>query len=52
MKKKYIEYFLRLEIPIIILTFIGAIMNNFWIMLVSMAINCIIQFIQWDRNSK
>jgi len=52
MKKKYIEYFLRLEIPIIILTFIGAIMNNFWIMLISMAINCIIQFIQWDRNSK
>lgn len=52
MKKKYTDIFLRLEIPIVILTLIGAIMNNFWIMLISMAINCIIQFIQWDRNNK
>ena len=48
MKKKNIEIFLRLEIPIILLTFIGAVMNNFWIMLITMGLTCIIQFIKWN----
>jgi hypothetical protein len=51
MKKKYIEYFLQLEIPLIILMFIGAIMNNFWIMLVAMIFISIIQFIQVNKNN-
>lgn len=52
MKKKYTGIFLRLETPIIILTVIGSIMKNFWIMLISMALTCIIQFTKWNQNSK